>query len=80
VDYQSIGYELAELRRAQHISQQQLADEIGVSRTTINAFEKGRSGDVGLRKVLKMIDYLDYEVNLKLKSTFPTLDEIREQY
>jgi hypothetical protein len=42
--------------------------------------EKARSGDVGLRKVLKIIDYLGYEVNIKPKSSFPTLDELREQY
>jgi transcriptional regulator with XRE-family HTH domain len=79
MDYQALGRQLAELRRAQHVSQQQLADEIGVSRATINAFEKGRSGDVGLRKVLKIIDYFGYEVNIKPKSSFPTLDELREQ-
>ena len=80
VDYQLIGHQLAELRRSQHISQQQLANEIGVSRATVNALEKARSGDVGLRKVLKIIDYLGYEVNIKPKSSFPTLDELREQY
>ena len=58
MDYQALGRQLAELRRAQHVSQQQLADEIGVSRATINAFEKGRSGDVGLRKVEINLPYI----------------------
>jgi len=51
-----------------------LADKISVSRAT---FEKGSSGDEGLRRVLEIIDYFGYEVTLKLKSAFPALDELR---
>jgi len=78
MDYRSIAFQLTELRRAQHISQQQLADDTGLSRATINAFERGKTGDVGFRKVLKIIDYFSYEIDLKPKSSFPTLDDLRE--
>ena len=78
MDYLTIAVQLTELRCARHISQQQLADDIGVSRATINAFEKGKTGDVGFRKVLKIIDYFGYKVDLKPKSSFPTLDDLRE--
>ncbi len=78
MDYNLIACELTKIRRNKRVSQQKLADDIGVSRATINAFEKSKAGDVGLRKVLKIIDYFGYEVSLKQKSAFPTLDDLRE--
>jgi transcriptional regulator with XRE-family HTH domain len=71
---------LRQRRIEKNISQQQMAEHIGVSRATINAFENARSADIGLRKVLKIIDYLGYEVAIRDKSPFPTFEELlREQ-
>jgi DNA-binding XRE family transcriptional regulator len=66
------------LRRGQRVSQQCVADATGLSRATINALETGRAGDVGLRKVIKVIDYLGYEIQLKKKSKFPTLEDLSD--
>lgn len=65
------------MRGLKKISQQYMADAIGVSRATINALETGRAGDVGVRKVLKILDYLGYEIHIKEKGRFPTLEELR---
>lgn len=78
MDYLELGQAIRELRQQQKISQQQMADHLAMSRTTINAFELGRSGDVGLKKVMKMLDYLGYEVAIREKSPFPTFEEIRD--
>ncbi len=77
MEYNEIGKEISFLRRQKKISQQKVANHIGISRSTLNALEKGRAGDVGLRKVLKILDYLGYEMRLKEKSAFPTLEELR---
>lgn len=77
VDFKKLGGEISELRGLRKISQQYLADAIGVSRATINALETGRAGDVGVRKVLKILDYLGYEIRIKEKGRFPTLEELR---
>ncbi len=37
-----------------------LADQVGICRETVNAFEAGRGGDVEIRKVLKIADYLGF--------------------
>ncbi|MGO1247293.1 MAG: helix-turn-helix domain-containing protein [Oceanisphaera sp.] len=76
--YLEIGQTIRELRQHKKISQQQMAEHLAMSRTTINAFELGRSGDVGLKKVMKMLDYLGYEVAIREKSPFPTFEEIRD--
>lgn len=67
-----------ELRQERKITQQQLAEYIGVSRATINSFENGRAADIGLKKVLKMLDYLGKELVVKEKSPFPTFEELIE--
>jgi len=79
MDFQELGEFLSKSRRSKKISQQTLADHIGISRATINAFEAGRAGDIGIRKILKIIDYLGFELCLKEKSDFPTLEELRNE-
>ncbi|MDO8939450.1 MAG: helix-turn-helix transcriptional regulator [Methylicorpusculum sp.] len=76
MDFSELGQQIRQLRRQQGISQQQIADNLAISRATINALEKGRSGDVGVRKVLSILDYLGYELTLREKSPFPTLEEL----
>jgi transcriptional regulator with XRE-family HTH domain len=77
MEFKEIGQEISFLRRQKKISQQKVANQTGISRSTLNALEKGRAGDVGLRKVLKILDYLGYEMRLKEKSALPTLEELR---
>lgn len=77
MDFKELGEQISELRGAKNISQQQVADAVGVSRATVNALETGRAGDVGIRKVLKILDYLGYDIRIKEKARFPTLEELR---
>ena len=79
MDFQELGALLSQLRRSQKISQHTMAGHIGVSRATINALENGRGGDVGVRKVIKIMDYLGYELCVKEKSAFPTFEELRDE-
>lgn len=78
MDFKEIGLEVAAFRRGQKLSQQLIADATGLSRATINALETGRAGDVGLRKLIKVLDYLGYEIQVKEKSNFPTLEDLRD--
>lgn len=78
MDYKELGHFITQARREKRCSQQSLADHIGVSRATISALEKGRSGDVGLRKVMKMLDFLGYELVVRERTPFPTLEELRD--
>jgi len=77
VDYKQLGQFIAQTRKEMGCTQQALADHLGISRVTISALEKGRSGDVGVRKVMKILDYLGYEVVVRQCSPFPTLEELR---
>ena len=79
MDFQTLGHDIALHRRQQGVSQQKLADHLGMSRATVNAVENGRSGDIGIRKVMKILDYLGKELAIRDKSPFPTLEELRDE-
>jgi len=77
--YIELGVQVTELRKSHHISQQALADAVGISRATINALEKGRSVDIGVRKIIKILEYFDQELCLRQKSTLPTFEELKNE-
>jgi len=78
MDFQTFGKELAQLRKQQKISQEKMAKDLGLSRATISSLENGRGVDIGLRKVLQIVDYLGVELCLREKSPFPTFEELRD--
>ncbi|CBL46984.1 Hypothetical protein HDN1F_34010 [gamma proteobacterium HdN1] len=79
MDFYSLGQEARRLRTEKQITQQIMAEHLQISRATINAFETGRAGDVGIKKVIKIMDYLGYELSLRQKSPFPTFEELLDE-
>jgi transcriptional regulator with XRE-family HTH domain len=79
LDFKAIGKQVEQHRKAQHISQEQMASELNISRATISAFENGKSADLGLKKAIKIINYLGYELTLKPSSPFPTFEELKDE-
>lgn len=79
MDFSALGQFLKHTRRTQGITQQRMAQDLDISRSTINAFEQGRAGDVGLRKVLKMLDYLGFTLEPSPQSPFPTFEQLRAE-
>jgi transcriptional regulator with XRE-family HTH domain len=76
MDFYELGKKLAILRKSKNISQQTISKDLNISRATISNFESGRSSDIGLKKVLQIIDYLGYEINLKEKSFLPVFEDV----
>ena len=76
MDLYELGKEFANLRKSKNISQQTISKDLNISRATISNFESGTSSDIGLKKVLQIIDYLGYEINLKEKSPFPVFEDV----
>ncbi len=78
MDFKEFGKKVALLRKEQNISQELLAKDIGISRATLSSFENGRGVDIGFKKVLQIVDYLGYTVDLKERTPFPTFEELRD--
>ena len=78
MDFKEFGKNIAKLRKEQNISQTILCKDISISRATLSSLENGRGVDIGFKKILDIVDYLGYEINLKTKSPFPSFEELRD--
>lgn len=58
IDYASIGYKVKQIRLRKGITQEQLAEAVGVGVTHISHLETG-SGTVSLKVFLAIVNYLD---------------------
>lgn len=59
-----LGVALRQARRAEHITQAELAQMVGVSRPWLSDFETGRIGSARLDAVMRIIAALDVSVTL----------------
>ena len=73
----SIGARIAAMRRRVGLSQSELARKAAIGRSTLDALENGRTGELGFSKIIKILSALGMELTLQEKgSPRPTLDEL----
>lgn len=74
-----IGAEIKKERKRRKLSQQTVANDLGMSRTTISLIESGTVQDIGVRKLIRLLEYLGQELRVRQAGMPPTLDELREE-
>lgn len=74
-----IGEQIRSARKRLKITQAQVATELGMSRATISQIESGTVQDIGIRKVIRIMEYLGLELRVRTAGAPPTLDELREE-
>ena len=74
-----IGEEIYKARKGRRISQAALGKALGMSRTTIGQIEKGSVQDIGVRKLIRLLEFLGLELRVRPAGKRPTLDELREE-
>ena len=74
-----IGENIRKERKHQKISQGNLAKTLGMSRSTISQIEAGIVQDIGIRKLIRILDHLGLELRVRPAGAPPTLDELKEQ-
>jgi transcriptional regulator with XRE-family HTH domain len=74
-----IGQHIRRARKLRRISQSELAILLGMSRTTIGQIENGTIGEVGVRKLIRILETLDLELRIRPAGQPPTLEELREE-
>ena len=62
---QELGSEIRRARKARGLTQAQLAHATGLSRETLNLLESGLVRDLGIKKVLAVVDHLGLNVTLQ---------------
>ena len=79
MNFQELGDFVRQTRKEQGIRQQQMVDDLVIARATLSGFETGRVADIGLRKVMLMLDYLNYELSPKPQSALPTFESLKAE-
>ena len=79
MDLKEFGTHISQLRKEKKVSQEQLAKNLNISRATISSLENASGSDVGIKKVLQIVDFLGFELTCKEKSPFPTFEELRDE-
>jgi transcriptional regulator with XRE-family HTH domain len=75
-----LGEQIAKKRKALGLSQAALAKRAKVGRTTLDALENTRLGELGFTKITNILAALGLELKLLEASTRrPTLDELMEE-
>ena len=75
----NIGQQIRQVRKKRHISQAQLAKALGMSRTTIGQIENGTVQEIGVRKLTRVLEFLQLELRVRPAGSPPTLEELREE-
>ena len=72
-----VAQEIAKQRKAVGLSRAELAKRALVSRSTLDALENGRIGELGYAKVNKILTALGLELKLQqMNFSRPTLDQL----
>ena len=74
-----IGKEIRTERKRRKISQEKIADDLAMSRSTISQIESGTVPEIGVRKLIRILEYLGLELRVRPAGMPPTLDELREE-
>ena len=75
----NLGDLIRSLRKERKLSQQALAEQYGMSRSTISGIENNTVSEIGLRKVEATLNGFGYELTaVPLQSKRPTLDSLKK--
>ena len=74
-----IGKKIREYRKSRKVSQAELAKALGMSRTTIGQIENGTVHEIGVRKLIRVLEFLGLELRVRPVDSPPTLEELREE-
>lgn len=75
-----IGKNIRNSRKRLKLSQLDLATRLGMSRTTISQIESGTVQEIGVRKLMRLLEFLGLELRIRSAGHPPTLEELQEEY
>ena len=79
MDLLEIGTTIAALRKERKMSQTELARRTGLSRAFISNLERGIGADVGIKRVMRILDVFKMEITLRKHPGPPTLDDFAQE-
>ncbi len=74
MEFYKIGTTIKKLRKEKKLTQELLANKIGITRQTLSKLEKGNIDKISLQVFIKLLDALDYELEIEQKKPFYYFD------
>jgi DNA-binding XRE family transcriptional regulator len=74
-----IGKQIRQTRKDRKITQAEVARALAMSRTTIGQIENGTVQDIGVRKLIRLLEFLGLELRVRPAGKPPTMEELREE-
>ena len=75
-----LAEQIAQKRKALGLSQTELAKKAHVGRSTLDALENGRRGELGYTKINNILSALGLEISVReASSSRPTLEELMSE-
>lgn len=73
-----IGHEIRLARKRQKLTQLEVCEAIGMSPNMLSVIEAGSADEVGIRKVMRLMDYIGLTLMAKSISTGYTLEDAQD--
>lgn len=74
-----LGAAVRQARKAEGLTQEQLAARAGMVQETLSRFECGRGSDFSAAKLLRLVTALGYELTLTRRTRKPTLEDVLDE-
>ncbi|OHD78286.1 MAG: hypothetical protein A2023_07225 [Sulfuricurvum sp. GWF2_44_89] len=76
-DFSDISDILYSLRKEKKVSRVVAGKKTGCSSKTIERLEKGEGGDIGISKIINLLDSLGYQIEIVPKGRLLTMEELQ---
>ena len=74
MEFYKIGEKIKALRKAKGLTQEALASNCGITRQTLSKLEKGNIDKLSLQLFIKILEALEYELEIEEKKPFYYFD------
>ena len=74
MEFYKIGEKIKELRKEKSLTQEQLASSCGTTRQTLSKLENGHIDKLSLQLFIKILEALEYELEIEEKKPFYYFD------
>ena len=73
-----LGRAIRQVRKEKRLTQAAVAAAVGIGRITLSQIENGSIQEIGIRKVMRLLDYLGLELVVRPAGAPPTLEELQK--